>query len=234
MTVARDVVYESVQGLAAEKDLFAAAEYVLGLGDPSTVIQAFAGLLRDCHHKAKSTRQVIFFAHAGITYCLQQAAACDDPELARERRFSAKRMGTNAASFAWPGWNEEGVTVTQEQMVEGLALARYSIRQLRELDPTPEQLGFSLWFLGAQLIANEHYEEAHDVFNEALGPQPDEAADGAMMLRGYIGLTQILMGDKEKGEAGLYKAIDGLRALETEDATFYAHQLVTAREVFEG
>jgi len=237
MTVALEEVFDTVQSVASEKDLYAACEYVLGLGEESTVIQAFSGLLRDCHYKAKSTRQVLFFANAGINYCLGLAATCEaeDSELARERRFSAKRMATNTASFAWPGWNAEGVTITGEQVEEGLALARYSIRQLRELDPTPEQLGFSLWFLGAQLMANEAYVQALEVVTEALGPEPDESADGAMMLRGYIGLTQILMGEKEKeeGEAGLKAAIERLRGLETEDATFYADQLVTVRGVFE-
>lgn len=235
MTATRDDIFDSVQSLAEEKDLFAACEYVYGLGDRSTVVQAFSNLLRDCHYKAKSTRQVVFFAHVGIGYCLNQAAALEgeDPVAAGDLRWSAKRMATNAASFTWPGWASEGVTITQEQMEEGLAIARYSIRQLRELEPTPEQLGFSLWFLGAHLMANEDYEDALAVFNEALGPEPDDGADGVMMLRGYAGLTQILAGEEEIGEQAFGTAVDGLKGLKTEDATFYAEQLVTARKEFE-
>lgn len=234
--VARDEIYNTVQTLIADKDLFAASEYVLGLGDEATIAKAFDELLFDVHEKATSTEQVIHFAHAGIHYCLARAVANDEADAAAARtlRLTAKRMATNAASFTWPGWDEAGVTISPEQMRQGLAFARYSMRQLHELDPTDAQLGFSYWFLGAQLLANETYGEALYIFGEAREYDRRAGnADSALMNSGYIGLTRILDGEAQAGEAEFNAAVKDLRARNNEDATFFAEQLLSVRAVFE-
>ena len=65
----REDVFKVVQGLAKEKDLFAASEYVLGLGDESKVVEAFSKLILDCHHKAKSRCcKVIFWFTASVVF----------------------------------------------------------------------------------------------------------------------------------------------------------------------
>ena len=105
-----------------EEDLFAASEYVLGLGETQTVVAAFGDLVLDCYHKAKSIAQVLHFGSAGIHCCLAAARAHDgkDESAAKELRFAAKRMATNVASFTWPGWNEPGMSISEEQMGQGL------------------------------------------------------------------------------------------------------------------
>ena len=152
----REEIYDTVQSLAVEKDLYAASEFVLGLPDESDVVQAFVDLVLDCYWKAKSAEQVIHFANAGIHYCLDSASGHDgiNDNIARARRFAAKRMATNAASFTWIGWEEPGRGDLSPSRCGGaLAFARYSVRQLHELDPTDAQLAFTYWFLGAHLIA---------------------------------------------------------------------------------
>ena len=102
----REEIYDAVQSLSKEKDLYAASEFVLGLSDESGVAEIFGNLVLDCYWKARSTEQVIHFANAGIHYCLAQACAYDgkDDDAARKLRFAAKRMATNATSFTWIGW----------------------------------------------------------------------------------------------------------------------------------
>ncbi len=165
----REEIFDTVQSLSVEKDLYAASEFVLGLADESGVAEIFGNLVLDCYWKARSTEQMIHFANAGIHYCLAKACADDgiEDDSAREIRFAAKRMATNAASFTWIGWEEPGVAISAEQMRQGLAFARYSVRQLHELDPTDAQLAFSYWFLAAHLIAEVSYEEALSVFVDA-------------------------------------------------------------------
>ena len=161
----REEIYETVQSLAEEKDLNAASEFVLGLWEETDVVKAFEDLLLDCYWKAKSVDQVIHFANAAIHYCLAQACEYDeDADSARELRFAAKRLATNAASFTWIGWDEPGVEISPEQMRHGIAFARYAVRQLHDLDPTDAQLAFTYWYLGAHLMAEGSYAEALAVF----------------------------------------------------------------------
>ena len=132
----REEIYDTVQSLAEEKDLYAASEFVLGLWEETDMVKVFEDLLLDCYWKAKSVDQVIHFANAAIHYCLAQACEYDeDADSARELRFAAKRIATNAASFTWIGWDEPGVEISPGQMRHGIAFARYAVRQLHELDP---------------------------------------------------------------------------------------------------
>ena len=200
----REEIYDAVQSLSKEKDLYAASEFVLGLSDESGVAEIFGNLVLDCYWKARSTEQVIHFANAGIHYCLAQACAYDgkDDDAARKLRFAAKRMATNATSFTWIGWERTRAWRSQpEQMRRGLAFARYSVRQLHELDPTDAQLAFTYWFLGAHLIAEGSYDEALKVFAKTKEFSDSEGGnpDYQNMIEGYIGLTKILSGDVEAG-----------------------------------
>ena len=233
----REEIFDTVQSLSVEKDLYAASEFVLGLADESGVAEIFGNLVLDCYWKARSTEQMIHFANAGIHYCLAKACADDgiEDDSAREIRFAAKRMATNAASFTWIGWEEPGVAISAEQMRQGLAFARYSVRQLHELDPTDAQLAFSYWFLAAHLIAEVSYEEALSAFiktkhyNESAGDNPDYQT----MLEGYIGLTRILSGDNDAGESEFGSSVAKLESRDGEDSAFYAKQLLSVRAFFE-
>lgn len=232
----REELYEAVQTRVAEEDLFTASAYVLGIGDTQAVATAFSDLILDCYHEAKSLEQVIHFGHAGIHYCLAAALALDgrDDDAARELRYAAKRMATNAASFTWPGWDEPGIAITPEQRRQGLMFARFSVRQLHELDPTAAQLAFTYWYLGAHLMADRQYAEALSAFESALDYNREHGTDpeGRLMLEGYIGLTKVLAGQEQCGDTKYCAAITALQGHDSEDAQFYAAQLIFARAVF--
>lgn len=241
----REEIFDHVQSIIEEKDLYAASEFVFGLADDCDVAEAFGNLVLDCYWKAKSIEQVIHFADAGIHYCLARTWSSgelgddlydeiyDDPE--RELLFVAKRTATNAASFTWIGWNEPDVEISPEQRRRGTAFARYAVRQLHELDSTDAQFAFTYWYLAAHLMANESYVDALSVFGEArehsvsAGGDPDQPA----MFDGYIGLTKILSGDNETGESEFDTAVAALESRDNEDAAFYAKQLVDVRAFFE-
>lgn len=229
----REEVFANVQALVEQKDLYAASEYVLAVGDEHWVAQAFEDLVVDCHHKARSIEQVLHFVDAGIHHALARAVAHDgrDEDAARSFRFSAKRLATNGASYTWPGWDEPELNLSPEQTRQGLALARYAVRQLHELDPTPAQVSFTCWFLGAHLIASGNYADAAAVFEQAkeAGLEQGDNPDGVAMLEGYLALTRLLAG----GEADFDAALAKLEARDNDDARFYAQQLRTARRVFE-
>ncbi|MCY3767485.1 MAG: hypothetical protein OXH06_18875 [Gemmatimonadetes bacterium] len=232
----REEIYDAVQSLAVDKDLYAASEFVLGLWEETEMAKVFEDLMLDCYWKAKSVAQVIHFANVGIHYCLAQACERDeDDDSARELRFAAKRMATNAASFTWIGWEEPGVEISPGQMRHGIAFARYAVRQLHDLDPTDAQLAFTYWYLGAHLMAEGSYPEALSAFkqtkefNESAGDNPDYQT----MIEGYIGLAKILSGDDEAGESEFDASIAALEARDSEDAAFFTKQLVNVRVFFE-
>ena len=232
----REEIFDTVQTLAVEKDLYAASEFVLGLWEETEVAKVFEDLMLDCYWKAKSVAQVIHFANAGIHYCLAQACERDEgDDSARELRFAAKRLATNAASFTWIGWDEPGIEISPEQMRHGIAFARYAVRQLHDLDPTDAQLAFTHWYLGAHLMAEGSYAEALAVFEAARdhSASDDRNPDNRTMAEGYVGLTKILSGDNETGESEFDASIAALESRDNEDAAFYAKQLVDVRTFFE-
>ncbi|MYB75498.1 MAG: hypothetical protein F4X83_00015 [Chloroflexi bacterium] len=232
----REDIYAAVQSRVAEADLFAASALVLGVGDAQAVAVSFENLILDCYHRTKSVEQALHFGSAGIHYCLASARELDgnDDTAAKEFRYAAKRMATNVASFTWPGWDEPGIAISADQMRQGLLYARYSVRQLHELDPTAEQLAFTYWFLGAHLMADGLYAEAQAVFASALAYNREHGDDpeGRLMLEGYVGLTKLLAGQEQCGDTEYCAAITALQARDSEDAQYYVEQLMTARTVF--
>ena len=232
----REEIFDTVQSLAGEKDLYAASEFVLGLWDENELVKVFEDLLLDCYWKARSVEQVIHFANAGIHYCLAQACERNESDdSARELRFAAKRLATNAASFTWIGWEEPGVEISPGQMRHGIAFARYAVRQLHDLDPTDAQLAFTYWHLGAHLMAEGAYAEALAVFEAARDYSASDGRnlDNRTMHEGFIGLTKVLSGDDEAGESEFDASVAVLKSREGEDAAFYAKQLVDVRAFFE-
>ena len=126
------------------------------------------------------------------------------------------------------------MSISDEQMGQGLIFARYSVRQLHELDPTAAQLTFTYWFLGAQLIAHKQNAETLQVLKAALAYnlEQGENPEGRLMLEGYIELAALLEGREDSGECEFSAAVASLQARGSNDAQFYAEQLLTARAVF--
>ena len=117
----REEIYQSVQAHIEEKDLFAASAFVLSIGDTQTIVVAFSDLILNCYHRAKSIEQVLHFGSEGIHHSLAAARAHDgkDETAAKKLRFAAKRIATNVASFTWTGWNEPGMSISDEQIGAG-------------------------------------------------------------------------------------------------------------------
>ena len=84
--VTREEIYDTVQSLFVEKDLYAASEFVLGLPDESDVVQAFVDLVLDCY--------------IGLTKILTGDVEAGEMEFGSAVSTLESRDGENAAFYA--------------------------------------------------------------------------------------------------------------------------------------
>jgi hypothetical protein len=232
----RAIVFGDVKALLEEADTFKAIEYLNEQGSPEVVAERYAELVTDFYWRDKALERVVTFARAGIQYCLtkSQELAPENAETARKLRFYARAISYNLASFAWSGWNEEGIVVTDRDLAAGLDAAMLNVRLTTELGGGPEKLANAYWVLGAQLLAGGDYAGAAEAFQQCE-TEGVKAEDLSLELlgSGYRGIAMIAGGQGE-GQSLLDGAIEGFEELDTEDSEFFIGQLNTALRVFGG
>jgi hypothetical protein len=150
-------------------------------------------------------------------------------------RGSAKHLAYNLASFTWPGWNQEGITITVSDLVVGLEAARLNFRLAEELARPDKAKANALWMLGAQQLAAEDFQTAAQTFlrGKSHAHQANETSI-ERMLHGYAMLARLLA-EPTNGVAhtNFQDALTSLKADGSSDAVEYANQLTVALAVFE-
>jgi hypothetical protein len=204
--------------------------------DPEEVAGKYSNLVMDFYWKEHDLPRVTFFANAGMQYCLTEADRLGEerPETVDKLKSTAKAIAYNLASFTWPGWDEEGITITDTDLAVGLDAARLNLRLAEELSKPVSAVSAAYWVLGAQLMAANHLEEAEEAFTHAAD-KSEEAGDeaGRYMNLGYIGIAKILEGsDKTEGQRQFEEAVDGLTMDGSEEAEFYRGQLKSVLQFF--
>lgn len=229
-------ILEEVKSLLRESDTFKAIEFVNSRGEPEVVADRYFDLVIDFYWKERGLSEVIVFAKAGIQYSLTKAQEFEeeDSEKAVKLRSIGKAMAYNLASFTWPGWNEEGIILSEGDLATGLDAAKLNLRLAYELSKPASAVSAAHWVLGAQHLAGASYDEAIEAFalaREKAREANDEASE--WMNLGYIGIVRITDGsEKTEGEKEFHEAVEGLQKVDTEDAKFYTEQLRTALKVF--
>ena len=232
----RAQILAEVKSILEESDEFRAIEFVNGQGDPEMVANRYFDLVIDFYWQEGSLPEVVTFARAGIQYALSKAQELppEEAEGASKLRSIAKAMAYNLASFTWPGWDQEGIVVSERDLATGLDAAKLNLRLAHELSKPTSAVSAAHWVLGAQYLAAAHYSEAVEAFTmarEKAHQADDEASE--WMNHGYIGMARIIEGSaKKEGEKALSEAIDGLEKVNTEDARFYTAQLKSVLEFF--
>ena len=235
-TQERKTLYNKVKKLIETKDVYAAIDCVYRLGDDQKVLAAFGNLIFDLHDRGKATDHMLALGRAGIDYAMLRAVQVEpkNPERAKQLKYAAKVMATNLASFTWPGWNEKGIRISTSQLRQGREAAKLSVRYALELKLDDAKLSFTLWFLGAHLLAAKKYARAIQIFTRSRehAIKQGKNDEGAAMNLGYIGIAQILDGKSATGEKTFGQALAKLEAIDNEDAAFYAKQLREVRIFF--
>src|SRR5689334_2295384 len=113
------MTHEDVEKVFQTADSYAVIERVQRDGGTSVEIaKRYQQLANDVYwksrHAAAAAAVAVAVSRGGISYCLTKSLECAATDAAGSLtlRDIAKQMAYNLASFAWPGWDEPGITLT--------------------------------------------------------------------------------------------------------------------------
>jgi hypothetical protein len=218
--------------LVARGELSAALEELINAADRVATVIAHGDLAAWLYNSQKNPDAMLVCGHAGVRIGLAgiDTGSVSNREPNRRLKSALQVLANNVAANCWPGWGDEGIFLTREQVKEGLALAEISLAILLEDAPTLEQLANGHWLIGALQFAAQDCEAAlisFDLAKEANVKAGNRA--GALMNSGYrsIVLKRSSATAKEAG-AELAKIISHLSEDGSKPAHFFVQQLRTA------
>ncbi len=229
----KQILKETLQ-LAKKKDSFTAFAHLEKSGKPEDVVTWYSSLVRVCYFQEKNVSLMTMFGRRGIQFGLEQAEQTDSEESADKLKSTAKEICYNVGVNTWPGWEDEGITITPTDLAIGLDAARTNLRLAIELKRDPVPMTDAHWLVGAQSLAAGETKQASEQFHQAAElAKTGNLTDREWMARGYIAIAQQLdQTTRTDGDAALQTATKKLRDLDTEDAKFWADQLESVSRFF--
>lgn len=227
--VAMEGLTDRARELFTSKDAAAAVELVMDNTSPKEALETFKSLANEFYWDRKDLGRAMAIARAGMLLGVGLSGQSDDPY---ELRSSAKALAFNMASYAWPGWDEDGIEPDQRQLLDGLDAARTNVRLAVELEKGSIAIGRGHWMVGACLLALGRYQESIAEFLAArLAADEGRSEVESALAEGYAALVRVV---ERPGDAAmedeLNEILERLRKLEEGDA--YASQIETAWRVF--
>lgn len=227
---------EEVYSLLESGDSFQAIATIEKSGDSKKIVNTYSELVRDLYSVKHDVPRMIVIGRTGVSYCLTESTrlADEDAELSEKLKGMAKAMSYNISANAWPGWQDEGITITRSDSVAGLDLARFNLRLAGELKRDDVVFTNAHWLVGAHHLALQENDAAIEQFTKAVEyAKSGEKPDFEHMSRGYIGVAK-LAADKSSEEGGqlLTEAIAKLKEIGSDDAKFFAGQLESVSKLF--
>jgi hypothetical protein len=221
--------------LADNGDAFQAFALLEQTDDAAAVAEDYSTLVREIYGQQKHVPRMIAFGHAGIHFCLTEAKRCeaDDPKLAAQLRGQAKTIAYNLGANTWPGWNDDGITLTATDRALGCDAARLNLRLGMELGRGPEPMAHAHWLVGAHALAAQDAPAAQASFMRAEQEFARAAKpDFVLMARGYRALAlKSAAATRADGDRQLQQALKELADSNSDDAKFFAEQLRTAERI---
>ena len=216
------------------KGSLAAVEYVRAQSNPLIAVQSLSDLTRHCYWKQRDLSAALVFARAGVQHGLTTAATLSktNPQGATKLRATAKGLTFDIASFTWPGWNQEGIEISEEQLAEGLQAARANLRLAKELKKGSLPMSRAYWMLGAQELAAGNMQSSSPAFLKAAAYAKEASSRvEELMAKSYVGMLGVLSAeDAEASAERLHGLLADLR--KEKDGAFLADQVETALQVF--
>ena len=228
-SAAMEGVTDHARDLLATKDTAAVVEYIVDNADPVEALGLIRSLANEAYWEVKNLNQAMALARAGVFAGIALSAHSDRPY---ELRSEAKSLAFNLASYAWPGWDEAGIVIEHQHLLEALDAARTNVRLAVELEKGSVAIGRGHWMVGAVLLALGRYQDAIAEFLAARLSADEGRSDvESALAEGYAALVRVVErpGDAAM-EVELTEILDRLRGFE--DGDTYARQIETALRVF--
>lgn len=215
--------------LLAAGNVSAAVAAITAVADTPAAMGALAQLCQRAYRDLKSVPTMTNLAWEAVGFGLKCAAASPDPEAASRYKDRARAIAYNAGANCWPGWGD-AVEIKPADITEGLKLAELSYELVGELGLGDKATGTSLWLVGALEMAAggltaaiAQFLRAEEAFQAAQLPVP------AAMARGYVALAEKALPESHlRGTESLAAILRWLRGMESQEAQFFADQLLTA------
>jgi hypothetical protein len=218
--------------LLAGGNVSAAVSAITEIADTQAALEALAQLCQRAYHDLKSVPTMTALAWEAVEFGLKCAAVSPEPD-ARRYKGRAKAIAYNAGANCWPGWGDS-VEIKPADIAEGLKLAERSYELAGELGLGEKAIGTSLWLVGALQMAAGRLSTAIGEFVRAEEAfQAAQLPVSAAMARGYVALAEKAQPESHlKGTESLAAILLSLRRVESQEAQFFADQLVTADRIF--
>jgi len=202
--------------------------------DPLLGTRVFGDLQNQLYWKWKNVQLASAMGREGLERGLREAEALDavDKERADKLRAAAKGLAFDLGSFNWPGWDEPGIALHEEDIAAGFDAAKINLRLALDLNKPDLPLSRAHWLVGAYELATGDLVAAARNFTMAAerancAGEPAEA----MLNRGYALIATQLANPDDGQPREEYASLRG--QLETEkDGDAFVSQLETALKVF--
>lgn len=225
---------EKTLAIYKAQDSFAAIISLCQLDDPKLTLGVLADIMRHQYWKEKDLVGALAFARAGTQFGLQIALTYDssDLDLAYELRSAAKGFAYNFASFAWRGWDEPGILITQADHAAGFDMAKVNLRLAIELERGELPTSRAYWMIGAYNLADGDYDQAIEYFQLGItSAKQANAQVDELLNHGYILVSKMLNSPANKDLQADYDRLkDAFH--EVEHGNDFIQQLDTAYAVF--
>ena len=197
---------------------------------PVEQLQLFIDVMRHAYWKKKNLQATIEIGQAGIV-------TSDDlknkhPDQIEEIDSLVKGIHYDIASFTWPGWDEEYINITPDQLELGLQAAKNNLALAIELKKEDLPLSRAYWLLAAQELANRQFKKAAEHFSQAELLATRAGVTGeALLAKGFIQVVSLVQDPQNEI---LTKQLEDIKTVlrKEEHGKFFIAQLVDSLSIF--
>jgi hypothetical protein len=137
----QDITAKALQ-LTAATGLEAGCQLIEAEGVSIDAALAYKEFAQALYRQNKNVQHMIDAGQRGIEFALDHAARAksDDAETAAALMKMARIISYNVGANTWPGWGDDGISISPDQRAAGIDAAALSLRLANELRLGPQQM----------------------------------------------------------------------------------------------
>jgi len=187
-------------------------------------LKAIGDEVRRLYWKEKDLPGALRAAREGIDH--GEAAAVQEPERSEEILGLVKGLFFDTASFSWVGWDEPGITPTEEESARGYDAARRNLGYAIDLKKPDLPRARAHWMLASHALTAGNHDEALEHYREATKFAQSTGGE-AELSRGFEILTLVKQGVEDPQV--LREHVDKMNS--DESAKEFSPQITTCAKV---